>query len=199
MSAINLSDEDWSNIVNISEYKRAEKLPNKTKIRIGRHSRDHEVKWPNNKQELLSIYPDSDKFEVYILGGGINPIRVAGYKPKNWKIYQFGEVSPKDFLAELDVFVYYTHPDWVESFGRVIIEAMAAGVPVVLPPIYKELFQEAAIFAEPKDVLMTIDQLVSDEDYYRSRVKKANEYVESNFGYSMHLSRISKFLQKENT
>lgn len=36
-----------------------------------------------------------------------------------------------DFLRGLDCFLYRTHDNWFETFGRVIFEAMACGVPVV--------------------------------------------------------------------
>ena len=37
-----------------------------------------------------------------------------------------------DFLRSLDVFVYRTSPRWHEVFGRVVYEAMACGLPVVV-------------------------------------------------------------------
>lgn len=36
-----------------------------------------------------------------------------------------------DFLRGLDAFVYRTSPRWTEAFGRVVLEAMACGLPVV--------------------------------------------------------------------
>ena len=40
--------------------------------------------------------------------------------------------SPREFLRTLDFFVYFHDPDWVEAFGRTILEAMASGVPVIV-------------------------------------------------------------------
>ncbi|WP_169737875.1 glycosyltransferase family A protein [Alkalihalobacterium bogoriense] len=195
LSAITLSDEDWANVIHLQEWKRPEQLSlRESKTKIGRHSRDHEVKWPVKKSELLAIYPDSKKYEVYILGGAINPTRVIGYKPNNWHVYEFGEIHPKEFLSKLDVFVYYTHPDWVESFGRVIIEAMAVGVPVILPHSYQKLFGEAAIYAEPFEVLKKIDALMEDETLYKQQSGKALRYVEMNFGYTRHAIRLNECL-----
>ena len=139
---------------------------------------------------MLAIYPDSDGYEVHILGGAETPKKVLGRLPSNWHVLEFGEMHPKDFLSTLDVFVYFTHADLVEAFGRVIIEAMAVGVPVIVPYSYQELFREAAIYANPFEVKEKINQLMSDDDYYEAQVNRAYEYVEQHFGYSTHLSRL---------
>ncbi|WEG13296.1 glycosyltransferase [Pullulanibacillus sp. KACC 23026] len=191
LSAINLSNEDWVNIINVEEWRRTFVGRERTgKLKLGRHSRDSEVKWPSDKKELLAIYPDSPNYEVYVMGGAETPKKVLGKLPHNWKVYDFGAMEAKEFLAKLDVFVYYTHPDWVESFGRVILEAMAVGVPVIIPTQYKKLFGEAAIYSTSDDVQTHIDQLMKDPTYYEQQVTKALEFVEKQFGYTKHYNRL---------
>lgn len=200
LHGIQWSDEDWVNIINVDEWRRPFRPEREgSKIRIGRHSRPQYVKWPDNPDELLAIYPESDDIDVYILGGAQIPRKILGRIPKNWFVLEFGEVHPKDFLAALDVFVYYTHPDWVESFGRVIFEAMAVGVPVIIPPVYRPLFGEAAIYAEPHEVRGKIRELMDDDDYYDRQVGKASDYVERHFGYAKHISRLNKIMDSSST
>lgn len=194
LAEITLSDEDWPNIIDVEEWWRGSRPPRGRRPRIGRHSRDAEVKWPADRNELLAAYPDSDDYEVHVMGGAKVPERVLGGLPENWRVLGFGEVHPKDFLSTLDVFVYYTHPDWVESFGRSIFEAMAVGVPVILPPVFRSLFEEAAIYAEPSEVKENIDRLMTDDDYYEAQVKVARDYVEGHFGYTKHAARLTKEL-----
>jgi glycosyltransferase involved in cell wall biosynthesis len=43
-----------------------------------------------------------------------------------------GTEEPAAFLRSLDCFVYRKHPAWYETGGVVILEAMAAGLPVVV-------------------------------------------------------------------
>ncbi len=189
LKSIKLASDDWVNIIHVDEWKRAS-YQKGDKIRIGRHSRDQYVKWPDNKNDLLSLYPDSPEYEIHVLGGAESPKKILGDLPSNWRVYEFGELTPKDFLANLDVFVYYTYPDWVEAFGRVIFEAMAVGVPVILPPSYEKLFGEAAIYASANEVLDKINDLMTDEKAYQAQVEKAFAYVEENFGYTKHAQRL---------
>ena len=187
---ITLAYGDWSNIIDVNEWRRESRPPRGPRPRIGRHSRDQYVKWPVDPSELLAIYPDSADYEVHVLGGAETPRKVLGGLPENWHVLEFGEVHPKEFLSTLDVFVYYTHPDWVEAFGRTIFEAMAVGVPVILPHSFRELFKEAAIYAEPSEVKGNVSRLMSDDDYYESQVRIARDHVEEHYSYTLHAARL---------
>ncbi|WP_237718731.1 glycosyltransferase [Alkalibacillus haloalkaliphilus] len=101
-------------------------------------------------------------------------------------------MHPKEFLKEIDVFAYYTHPELKEAFGRVIFEAMAVGVPVILPPVFEPVFKEAAIYAETDEVLSIVDQLMADDEMYENQVNIALEYVEKHFGYQKHADRLKE-------
>lgn len=199
LKTIKLASEDWVNIIDVQEWKRPGRPVRSSKIKVGRHSRSQYVKWPIDREELLSIYSPNEPFEIHVLGGADAPKKVLGQLPSNWHVLEFGEVHPKEFLAKLDVFVYYTHPDWIEAFGRVIFEAMAVGVPVIIPPTYEELFGEAAIYAKPEEVTKKIEELMNNEDFYQRQVEKAHAYVEKNFGYTKHASRIEGYLVDDNS
>lgn len=187
-----LAEENWTTVLNVEEWERDSRPEGGSRPRIGRHSRDGSHKWPTEPDELLAAYPDSSDYEVHVLGGAEAPRKVLGGLPENWRVLEFGELHPKDFLAGLDVFVYYTHPDWVEAFGRVIAEAMAVGVPVILPHDYRDVFEEAAIYAKPEEVLAEVDRLMSDDEYYESQVQTARDYVERNFGHTKHIARLGR-------
>ncbi|HLR01819.1 MAG TPA: glycosyltransferase [Virgibacillus sp.] len=189
LTKIHLDADDWINIIDVDEWRRPSRPENQV-IKIGRHSRDQYVKWPVSKEALLSVYPNDPAYEIHVLGGASVPEKLLGTLPENWHVQQFGEIHPRDFLRDVDVFIYYTHPELVEAFGRVIFEAMAVGVPVIIPPNYETLFHEAAIYAEPDEVQDNIRQLMNDDAYYAAQVDRALAYVEEHFGYSKHASRL---------
>lgn len=198
---ITLADTDWVNIINVNEWNsRSARCRRKFPV-IGRHSRDQYTKWPDNAQEILDAYPNDDGFRVKILGGASSAEKVLGFIPERWEVYPFDSMQPREFLSEIDVFVYFHHKDWVEAFGRVPLEAMAAGVPVILPEHFHPLFKEAAMYARPSQVQDIVMKLYRDPTLYQERAEAGRSFVETNFGYSQHKRRLEplvKALQKTN-
>ena len=192
LEGIDFSPENWSNIIDVNEWRRPMRPAPSKRIRICRHSRDQYVKWPATAEEILKVYPDSPRYEVHILGGADSAIDLlGGQRPSGWRVKEFGAMHPAEFLADHDVFVYYTHPDLVEAFGRVMFEAMAVGVPVFLPPIYEPVFKHAAIYATPDELQGKVEALMADDEAYEQQVQRALEFVEGRFGYSQHGARIA--------
>jgi glycosyltransferase involved in cell wall biosynthesis len=198
LTSIRLADNDWTNIIDLSTWLLRDDAPCLCHpggpIRIGRHSRDDALKWIEDLDALQMAYPSSRDFEICVLGGAKSVASfLGGDVPGNWTVHAFGSMDPQDFLATLDFFVYYTHTSWVESFGRVIIEAMAIGVPVILPSPYRQLFADAALYAEPADVQGLIRSLVANPEDYRRHVRQARRFVENNFGHGAHLRRLQTY------
>lgn len=196
LQLIDLADEDWVNIIDIDAWapEKRKVIGDINKIAVGRHARDNYVKWPSTKNELLKAYPESEKFAVKILGGADVAIELIGHLPRNWTVYRFGELSPRQFLKELDFFVYYTHPDWVESFGRSILEALAAGIPTILPESYKSLFSDAAIYASVDNVIDVVERISTDDYLYQKMSENGIKYVRMNYSYETHCNRLLKCL-----
>ena len=151
--------DDWVNIIDVDAWHTDRPWWQSDRPVIGRHSRPSPQKWPTDPKIIEAVYPVDGSAIVRILGGA-DPVRdVLGYVPESWQVMPFGAVDPREFLAQLDFFVYYHHPAWVEAFGRNILEAMASGLPAILPPHFRRLFGDSAIYAEPAEVPSVVSRL----------------------------------------
>jgi UDP:flavonoid glycosyltransferase YjiC (YdhE family)/glycosyltransferase involved in cell wall biosynthesis len=186
-----LSPVDWHNIIDVSQWWFDRKTPVADVPVIGRHSRPDPAKWPVRKDDLLQAYPPSDDFRVRILGGGEHAAALIGGVPPSWEILPFGAMRASDFLRTIDYFVYYHHPNLVEAFGRTVLEAMASGVPVIVPHTFRGLFEDAAIYAAPNEVQDVVHELHADWDRYRNVSSRAVSFVRERFGYESHIARLA--------
>jgi glycosyltransferase involved in cell wall biosynthesis len=186
-----LSDEDWHNVFDLERFRPRAARPPHDPIRIGRHSRPNREKWPSRAQDILAAYPDDAAVDVRILGGSEIPERILGYRPANWTVEEFGARAVESFLEDLDVFVYYHHPNWVEAFGRVTAEAMATGLPAILPPHFRELFGDAALYGPPAEVPGLLDRL-RDPDTHAAMSQRAAGFIHAHFGGGVHLERLAR-------
>jgi len=188
--SITLMPEDWVNVFDVDRFA-CERQPPRGPLRIGRHSRPGAEKWPSDREEILEAYPLARDIEVHVLGGASAPESILGAIPKNWIVHEFGSMDVATFLSGIDVFIYYHHPNWVEAFGRVLIEAMASGLPVIVPQHFRPLLQEAAIYGKPADVRKRLQELRNPE-IYMSRSRAARDFAR-NFDRRRHIVRLGDF------
>lgn len=187
-----VADDDWVNIIDVARWTVDRSAGVQGTPVIGRHSRNSPHKWPADPATLLAAYPASDEVRVEVLGGAAPAEEVlGGAVPSNWRVRRFGTVAPERFLAEVDVFVYFHHPDWVEAFGRTILEALASGTPVVVPHHFAPVFGDACIYATPDEVADTVRRLAGDRDEYLGWSERGRAFAEARFGHGVHVQRVA--------
>lgn len=165
--------------------------------RIGRYSRDYPMKFPDSGDSLREIYlADDPRAFVRIMGGTnvVGELLDHAPVPGNWEILPYGAEEPQDFLRTIDFFVYYDHPGSMEAFGRSLLEAISAGVAVILHPKYLPVFGPAAIYAEPHEVDTAIGALWADPDAYREHVSRAMAHVQREFSADRFIQRIRDYV-----
>jgi UDP:flavonoid glycosyltransferase YjiC (YdhE family)/glycosyltransferase involved in cell wall biosynthesis len=191
---VKVTADDWVNTIDVSAWRTDRSRFAGDRPIIGRHGRPSPHKWPDDPSELLAAYPEADDIEVRVLGGGEVAQQLLGRIPSNWVTYPFGSRHPREFLREIDFFVYYHHPGWIEAFGRTILEAMASGLPCILPGHFERLFGDACLYAQPRDVRDIVRRLYSDPQEYRLLADRAASYADSHFGSRVHVSRVSDLI-----
>lgn len=176
-----LAREDWipplGDIVDVACNARSPRTRQRRNPVIGRHSRDHVTKWPEVEKDLRTAYCADSQSPVRFLGGTESARKVLTRWPENWEDLAFDSMIVSDFLNDLDFFLHFTHSGYIEEFGRNIMEAMAAGVPAILPPRFREVFGEAACYTDPGGVEDLVHTLWGDESAYLGQVNKGLSFV----------------------
>jgi hypothetical protein len=188
-----LSPEDWFNIIDVDAWAvpRSGWCDPERPV-IGRHGRDAPEKWMTRAEDLLGAYPADAGIAVRIMGGADIPSRIIGRQPANWEVLPFNAKEPRDFLAEIDFFVFFPHEERIEAFGRTVIEAMASGCLAILPPVFRPLFGDAALYCVPAEVPSLVHRFRSDQEAYRAQTARAEAIVRQRFGFEQHLTRLER-------
>lgn len=161
-----LTSSDWFNICDMPMLT-ANPRP---RDRRGRHSRPGFEKFPP-LADLRAQFPAQAE-RCSILGADSLMLDSEGC-PDHWQLFAFGARAVADFLAEIDFFVYFTSPQWRESFGRAIAEAIAAGKLVITDPATAQSFGPAVIASDGSDIDAIIAAHVADPARYGAFVHAA--------------------------
>jgi glycosyltransferase involved in cell wall biosynthesis len=140
---------------------------------------------------ITTADPDWEKID--------NPIRESDRQLadelKRRALVEFTGVLAGPALDQLyargDIFVY---PSVVESFGHPLLEAMAAGLPIVAAdvPINRELCGDAAIYFAPFDHIecaRAIDKVIADAELRDRLVQDGMKNVEK-FAWAKHVNQL---------
>jgi len=154
-----------------ARWRTARRRPSRFRPIIGRPAIDSWCHYPASKEELLDAYPDNDRFDVRMLGGTVTARAILGESlPPNWVSFAENHLSRRSYLAQLDFFVYFHHPMLEEPAGVTILEAMASGCVVVLPPHLIGSYGDAAMYCKPREVAgVVLDMHASARDFNEQR------------------------------
>ena len=164
---------------------------------VGRHGRDHYTKWPTDLQSAKEAYGIGQKWEIRILGGASKILNRLGKQPSNWHIRKFDSMDVYDFLIDLDFYVHYPHEKYIEEFGRGVMEAMAVGIPAILPSQFREIYGNAALYAKPSQVSQKIIDYWSSPDKYIEQAQIGRNFVIENCDIGSFDRRIRRLVDSQ--
>jgi FkbM family methyltransferase len=188
-------DDIWAELIDLDVWcagRSAWRGRERARPVLGRHGRDHPLKWPAEPQALRAAYCADRPCEVRFLGGARFARERAGSWPANWTEFAFGTRDVQEFLGDLDLFLHFPDRDYIEEYGRAPMEAMAVGVPVILPPEFEPTFGAAALYAEPEAVWERVEALWRDEAAWMAQAERGRAYVQATCGYDALPKRLAR-------
>ncbi|MEA5446502.1 glycosyltransferase [Gammaproteobacteria bacterium AB-CW1] len=193
---VKLSEGDWLPMIDTSAWSATPTWRGEQRSQpvVGRHSRDQWTKWPGDAEDTRRAYCAGEAFPVRLLGGADTALQQLGERPDNWTVLPFDGVPATEFVRELDFFLHFIHEDSIEAFGRNIVEAMAAGVPVICSPSFRECFGDAAVYAEPAEVKQVIEALWNDKEKYLAQAYAGIEFAERECRPTAFPGRFRQFM-----
>lgn len=174
---LEISERDWNPTFSVGDYYLPPKVDVRWPVTIGRHGRGSSEKWLEEKDQLLQAYPEEEGFRISILGGAEGALATLGRIPSNWHVYEFGEIEPKAYLRDLDVFVYFPASGLIEAFGRTVLEAIIAGRPVIVSKSLAPTFGELALYCEPKQVKQVVARIIDSPIHKRKAFLKEAQAI----------------------
>lgn len=189
---------DWDNVglIDVEAWHVRSDRPVSRPMVVGRYSRDDRIKFPASADALLTAYGFGHEVRVRMMGATSTVprlLRESGRStrvPGNWELSAHKAQDVREFLSELDFFVYLDDPGAHEAFGRVILEAAASGVLTIVSPKHRDTFGDTVLYAEPVEVVPLVSRLAADPARYRAQVAVSLRRVSERFGYQQFTTRV---------
>lgn len=141
---------------------------------VGRLSRDNPRKHHPSDPPFFTALAGRG-MRVRVMGGA--SLRSSMHGDPNVELLPAGAIPSAAFLSSLDAFYYRTHPAYFEAFGRVVLEAMLCGIPVVAEArggyaSYIRHGENGFLFNDHGEASLQLDALQADPDL-RERIGAA--------------------------
>lgn len=191
LAPVTLTSFDTPGLIDVSAWHASHRPWEHDVPRVGRYSRDTPMKFPASGRELLVAY-DAPDVSVVMMGATVTVPELldAHEVPSNWTLVEQNEVPVKDFLRQIDFFVYFDHPESYEAFGRSVLEALASGCLVVLPHHFAKVFGDAAVYASPAEAMDVVRAYHRDRTLFEQQAERAAAHVEQHFSRASFVRRL---------
>lgn len=189
---IRLTGEDWYNIFDTSDWQSERAIFEGEDLVIGRHGRPDPLKWPGTAGEIAASLPSGPGRRIRVLGCPVDDLRALGADMSGWEVLAFGTEPVDRFLDSLDVFAYFHHPMWVETFGRTVAEAALMARLCILQPELEATFGEMALYCRPDEVDALVERMRDRPEEARAIGARARELALSRYGLETVQGRLAR-------
>ncbi|WP_138470283.1 glycosyltransferase family 4 protein [Poseidonocella sp. HB161398] len=182
---------DWPNIFDPADWPETRPAFSGPVLTAGRHGRADPLKFPATGAEIDAALPAGPDLRIRVLGCPAEALAAKGAHPGRWDVLPFGSEPVPTFLNSLDIFAYHYHPNWLEAFGRTVVEAILCGRSCLLDPRLRPSFGDVAHFCTPSETAAAIARLASDPAASRARALAARDLALSRYSAASVAARLA--------
>ncbi|EHJ94239.1 glycosyltransferase family 4 protein [Vreelandella boliviensis] len=192
---LNIDAKIFPSPIDLNHFNNFNRKPAKKQIHVGRMSRDTLEK---HNLEDLRIYTWLANNNAKVMLQGASSLNNKIEPHENITLLKSGAIDAKLFLENLDIFYYRTGAH-IETFGRVIFEAMACGVPVVAEnrggyTDWIENGKNGFLFNTTQEAIDCLELLMSDNELREKISTEAINTVHEMYGAKAQAAQISYYL-----
>ncbi|TVP50151.1 MAG: glycosyltransferase [Halomonas sp.] len=193
---LNIAAQIFPSPINLNYFNPEKKEPASSRqIHVGRMSRDTLEK---HSLEDIDVYQWLANLNVKVMLQGADCLKGKIEPQQNIMLLQSGAIEAKSFLNGLDIF-YYRSGAHVETFGRVIFEAMACGVPVVAEnrggyTDWIKSGENGFLFDTTQEAIGYLERLISDDELREKIAAQGLKTVNEMYGDRAKAAQISYYL-----
>ncbi|WP_172172241.1 glycosyltransferase family 2 protein [Brevibacterium sp. CT2-23B] len=140
---------------------------------VGRTAENDTDEWPSRRL-LPTVYPTDGRVDFRVLGDARGAVRVMRQKqvPNEWLQFKVGDIGEKEFWRTVDAMILFDQERGSGGLERSVLEALAAGVLVIVGGRRAEIYGSAVHKSEPEGAIQDLWSLISggsELDEYRTR------------------------------
>jgi hypothetical protein len=117
--------------------------------------------------------------------------------PRNWHIEDASLRSAADFLQGVDAVLHFPHEDEAPALTYPMLDALAAGRPLILPPRFAPLCGDAAVYCDPAGVAALVRDLCANPAAYARQTAAGLAFLTGYAARNAAMARIGALLAGE--
>lgn len=166
---------------------------------LGGFAGDYVASWPISADEFLAVYPGDAAIDVHLVGNdeGIAATSSSTRFPSSCVRHPPDEVGIRDFIDQIDFCVYFPDQTQVATFEPNIARAIASGRVAILPGRFEPVFGEAALYAEPEDVVGLVRELHADALPYREQSDRGVQAISQKYSRQAYLATVAEHVDRK--
>ena len=155
--------------------------------------------WKSFPRSVRNALKKCGDMDIFVLGGapasrrrGLEQASLLELNIQPAGIADCGFTAP--VFSDLDFFAFYPPRNALGRFELLPIEAMAAGVPVILPPALREVYGDAAVYSKPGIIEPTVHELWNNKSAYEEQVTRGELYLNEHCSLQSFARRLKPYL-----